>query len=171
MGRLFRLNGKTVQQNGVEPDVPLPVLSAQGSREASLPFSLPPETAAPNSYYKPLPPLPLARLREASTARTAASFSGIRKLQPEISALLNAENWPLQWNAAFAARQKLAQAARARHTAPPGGPQVTMHQFNRQRWQATAELKAISDEWLEDIAEDLYIRECYYIISDLIQPK
>ncbi|GGA97187.1 S41 family peptidase [Puia dinghuensis] len=68
ISKLYRVNGKTAQMKGVQPDVLLPdPPDARTQRESDEPFALPPTPIAANKYYLPLAPLPVEAERVIAT--------------------------------------------------------------------------------------------------------
>lgn len=61
VSKLYRVDGKTAQLNGVRPDILLPEPpGAMTQRESDEPSALSPTPIEANKYYRPLPELPIA---------------------------------------------------------------------------------------------------------------
>jgi carboxyl-terminal processing protease len=81
--KLYRVNGKSAQLNGVQPDIYLSdIYESLGYYETSLPFALPSDSVNKKVLYTPLSPLPIKELARESALRIASSesFQAITKL-------------------------------------------------------------------------------------------
>lgn len=175
-GKLYRLNGESAQKNGVQPDVVLPdAFDGLEYREKYMPNVLSSEPVPRNSYYKPLPALPVAGLSAKSTARINAddNFKDIlriialmiarREKQETIS--LKPEEYE-KW-----ARQNDKELESLKGTGlasgkvfKPGNHTADLSSFSNNEYA-----RELNQQWLDDIAEDIYIQEAFLILCDLIK--
>ncbi len=175
-GKLYRLNGESAQKTGVQPDVVLPdAFDGIEYREKFKPNVLSSEPVARNSYYKPLPALPVANLAAKSAARIKAdeNFKDIQRIialmiarrdkQETIS--LKAEEYE-QW-----ARQNDKELTSLKGTGQASGKlfKTGNHTADKNSFVNNEYAREINQQWLEEIAEDIYIQEAFQVICDLIK--
>lgn len=175
-GKLYRLNGESAQMTGVLPDVVLPdAFDGIEYREKFKPNVLSSEPVAKNSYYKPLPALPLAELATKSAARIKAdeNFKDIQRIialmiarrdkQETIS--LKTEEYE-QW-----ARQNDKELSSLKGNGLASGKlfRTGNHAADKTSFTNNEYAREINQQWLEEIAEDIYIQEAFLVICDLIK--
>jgi carboxyl-terminal processing protease len=175
-GKLYRLNGESAQKTGVLPDVVLPdAFDGIEYREKYKPNVLSSEPVAKNSYYKPLPVLPVADLAAKSAARIKAdeNFKDIQRIialmiarrdkQETIS--LKTEEYE-QW-----ARQNDKELASLKGTGLASGKlfRTGNHAADKTSFTNNEYAREINLQWLDQIAEDIYIQEAFLVICDLIK--
>lgn len=102
-GKLYRVTGKNHQAYGLTPDIQIPDFwSMAYPKEADYPYMLPADSIKGSSYLKPLPPLPVAELRQKSVARTSTEhpFTAYTQRAPEVKKLVAREDqtFPLKWD-------------------------------------------------------------------------
>jgi len=174
-GKIYRLNGETAQLNGVTPDIQLPdAFDGIDYREKFSPAVLPAETVAKNSYYRPLPPLPIAELSKRSEQRTNnEDFKGIRKAieyirmhngKTETISLKwdSFKKWSKQnqslWDVMEGEEKK--EISNRKYT-------VDVNSLDKALLVNNEYGKEINDRWTLNIAEDIYIQEAFSISCDL----
>jgi carboxyl-terminal processing protease len=177
LGKLYRLDGGTAQLNGVKPDVYLPdAFDVMDNREKDMPNVLAADTIKRNSYYKPLPPLPLKELEQASNQRIATlpefvalkhsiqQFAAFYKSKQQVIPLkLEAfEKWRAQNDVAMMQGDQNDGKASTLYA-------VANHQFESQRLQNNVYAGEINSVVVKNLQQDMYIEEVYRIVSDLIQ--
>ena len=181
-GKLYRLNGETAQLNGVGPDIVLPdAFDGLDYREKFLPFALTSDKSEKNSYYKSLALLPVSELAKRSTDRIIADndFLAIKKMAATIKARrekteiisLKADGFE-QW-----AKQNETELDFLKGNTSSISKKFTVDNHGLDKALLTNNsgyAKEINNEWLHNIAEDIYIQEAFFVLCDLInlqQPK
>jgi carboxyl-terminal processing protease len=152
--KFYRVNGMTTQHIGVVPDVILPdIFDGMNYHEAALPTALPSDTIKKNSYYKPLPALPLTSIAEKSRARISSDkqFELIRKYSRMIKDTVKILEEDLENT------QKVSQ-----HFT------VNANAFDAGLLKRDSYLAEINNNWIDKISKDIYIEEAYNILTDLI---
>lgn len=162
-GKLYRVNGRTAQRNGVVPDIELPEPVNEPSGEKLEPLALAADTVKANPYYTPLPPLPVDVLRQKSQMRLGAKNnfgigSAITARVQEIPLKLDQfEKWA----------QQNKPSAKRWHTDNPGFVALN-YQNSLQALPGDTYGKAVNEITLNHIQKDIYIGEAYHIICDLL---
>lgn len=167
--RLYRNSGKAVQQRGVQPDLLLPDAYQQyAEKEQDEPHALRADTVAAYKYFKPLKPLPLPALKQASSARIAKK-PRFAALQSYVVTATAPEKISLQWENAvkeftaaateMADTKQVLQQATTVYTPVNNSADATFAKNN------DAE---VNQRWLKRLAADPYIEEAYHIVHDLI---
>jgi carboxyl-terminal processing protease len=175
-GKLYRLNGESAQLKGVVPDVLLPdAFDALEFREKFSPNALPYDTVKKNTYYLPLPPLPVKELVQKSAVRIQndIGFQNIKtfvdleyKLQHEKTNFVplrwqQFENWRQQQDAGLHIKEGMFTSGIKKFTADN-------HQSDKQWMMNNEYAKEVNVIWLENISKDIYIREAFMVLCDLI---
>jgi carboxyl-terminal processing protease len=173
--KLYRVTGKTAQLKGVQPDIHLPdIFESLGYHESALPFALPADSINKKAYYTPLASLPVMKLDSISVRRVAAnkSFQFIEKLEdnPIIKEKKN-EKIPLTIEAF---RKKAAENnqfwnsledASKHHTSLYKAANVD---YDKDLISLDTYSKEISNILIENLESDIYLEECFQILTDLI---
>ncbi len=174
-GKLYRVNGSTAQLKGVAPDVVFPgAFDGLEIGERFQKFPLAADSVKRNSYYKPLPYLPVKELASRSATRINAhpDFQVIRKIIDEQKKMLqtNTRTIPLKADL-FEKRikqQELDLEAMKGVGKPSTAFVVENHTSDRQLMVNNPYAKEINDAWLKNLADDIYIQEAFLVITDLI---
>ena len=175
IAKLYRLTGGSAQFNGVFPDVILPdAFDALEYREKFSKYALLPDTGKRNSYYKPLPALPVNELAKKSAARVIASdeFNEIKKFIEEGKKLYSAKTRtiPLKWDLFekwMKENDKVEQMLNEDET-PTKKFTVENHAGDKESFRNNAYAKEVNEVWLKNIAGDIYIEEAFSVLLDLI---
>lgn len=174
-GKLYRLNGETAQMNGVKPDIMLPdAFDAIEYREKFQAFALPAEAVAKNSYYQPLPALPVGELSKLSSARvnSDSNFQAIKKIneavksdrstRETISLKQNSfEEWARQRTLDMSAMEGNEKYSAKKFT-------VENHSLDKNLLANNEYSRDVNNRWLNDIGENIYIREAFLVLCDLL---
>jgi carboxyl-terminal processing protease len=176
LGKLYRVSGETAQLNGVKPDVMLPdAFDGMEYREKFLPAALQAETVTKNGYYRPLAALPVGELSKKSKERVDADqqFTAIKKLNDVVrSRRSKNETIPLKWDE-FEKWSKQRDAEleilEGETTTPTNKYTVDNHSLDKTLLTNNEFAREINKTWLEDISEDIYIREAFLVLCDLIK--
>jgi carboxyl-terminal processing protease len=174
VGKLYRLDGNSVQLKGVQPDVLLPdAFAAVDGGERQLPAALLSDAISRNAYYKPLAPLPVGNLAAASAARigTDSRFAKVQESLAKMASIKTKGEIPLQPAAYEAWRiqnESLVQKEPSASTASTRFA-VLNHGYEQQRLQTNTYAGEINKVQRDDLQKDIYIEETYRIVADLIQ--
>lgn len=175
-GKLYRLNGATAQLNGVTPDVILPdAFDGIEYREKFSPNALVAEQIAKNSYYKPLPLLPVSELAAKSNLRLKNdnNFRDIQKIIDLVVARRGkAEVVSLKWDEFEKwAKEKDKEQDILTGNGEPAVKQfaVLNHSLDKEFINKSGYAQEINQEWLTNISSDIYIQEAFFILCDLIK--
>lgn len=170
---LYRLTGKTAQQQGVEPDIMLPDLLqsiAEKEKDQATAFRL--NTIEANKYYKPLPVIAKADLQ--TSARTFIDTSGYFKKLVEFESwyksMEQSASFPLTLKDVFAFKQKQTVFAEYFESYKPVSQfKVDNHQLRKQRLLASSVLTESDNEVKAFISSDPYIQICYKLVQQMIK--
>ena len=179
IGRFYRVTGGTHQLIGVQPDIHLPDLTeSAGYGESYLRYALQPDQVKRASYFNPLPPMPVGELFTKSNDRVSTSdaFKVIGRYSDFIKRSLKASKGaiPLQYDEYLNFSKQYRTEARSLQkeyeSIKPSGT------YKTQNLLADADhLKMqhyIADELkntVENIDKDIYIQECFSIITDYLK--
>jgi len=173
--RLYRVTGKSIQQQGVQPDILLPRFYEFASeKEALQPFALNHDSMEAYKYFKPMATLPLAGLQAASKERIRVNdtFKTLAMISARLEKITNIP-FPSSWDETEAKIRE----AHVQHTHLKSA-------FSNTKWYTPANHASdksllskhiipieMNSRWLEKLAKDVYIEECYHILTDLINHK
>lgn len=178
VGKLYRVNGGTSQLNGVAPDLVLPdAFEGMELGERYAKYPLQPDSVKRNNYYKPLPALPVKELLTKSSARVAADpdFTMIRKIADErkrlkatavITIPLKAELFE-KW---AAEQEQNLELMKGETTTADAHYTVENHASDKQFLKDEYSVEK-NKEWLQRLASDIYLREAFRILADLVNMK
>jgi carboxyl-terminal processing protease len=175
IAKLYRLTGGSAQFYGVSPDVILPdAFDALEFREKFSKYALIPDTGKRNSYYKPLPPLPVHELARRSATRVMASdeFREVRKFieeEKKINAVVT-RTIPLKWDQfeKWMKENETDEGVPDEEETPTQKYTVENHTGDKELFRNNTYAKEVNEVWLKNIAGDIYIEETFYVLLDLI---
>lgn len=174
VGKLFRLDGRTSQLHGVKPDVVLPdAFDGLEIGERFEDHALPADTVKRNAYYKPLPFLPVKELAQRSATRIGSDqdFQLIKKVAEEQQKelLAPARSIPLKAETfeKWAADQELDLETAKGEASKNTSYKVENHGFDNKVLQDEY-LKEKNAAWMTMLARDIYIREAFLVLTDLV---
>lgn len=178
LGRFYRVTGSTHQLKGVQPDIYLPDLTeAAGYGEAFQRYPLAPDTVKRASYFKPLPPLPIAQLSDLSAARVKASEAfnmvGSYKDFVKKARRMAKESVPLQYEEYLDFSKKYRKEAVALEKQYEAVKKAGI--FKTKNLEADADRIKLEHKvddlkkTMENIDKDIYIQECFSIITDYLK--
>ena len=176
LAKFYRLDGQSTQLKGVRPDVVLP--DAFDGLDIGEQFShnaLSSDSAKRNSYYKPLSLLPLNELakRSADRIKNDDDFKEIEKLL-EVQADIRKSKMeviPLKWDEFekwIKQHEPETDFTESKAPAKKNKFEAVNNQLDKQWFQNNEFEKEINRKWLENIADDFYIREAFLVVCDLI---
>lgn len=174
--KFYRIDGSTTQWKGVSPDIELPdMYEGLGAGESAKPSALLPDNAK-KGIYRPLPPLPIAQLKNSSNKRTVADsgFARIKRIAAWIKTMEQGRKIPLQWNTYIPEYRKNMEMYQALQQLERDGVQnivsVNNNNFDKEKIKfASPSGKQLNDTYLRQIAADHYVIEAFNILHDWIR--
>jgi carboxyl-terminal processing protease len=170
--RLYRVTGKSIQMQGVIPDVVLPdPYTSFGERESDNKFSIRPDTVARYKYFKPLKEIQKNGLQQLSEARVKnAKFKALDDYTQAVIQGMKKEKISLKWDAVEKEVRESKVSVTEKSFAVPTTVFSTGNNSSDQKLIGNDEIaKEINQRWLQRIAQDPYIEETYQIMLDLIK--
>ncbi len=173
--RLFRVTGGSVQGKGVTPDILLPDFTALFTvHESEQEFVLRSDSLEKNSFYKPLPGLPMSQLQVRSRERVNANpdFKKVMELTERYRDKVSVESESLRWTDAVQKHLQLNEVLDAIRSMKNAGtcPYVVLnHQSQIDLMKGDEFATAFNKQWLEKLTTDLTLRESFYVVNDLIE--
>jgi len=176
-GKIYRVTGQTAQLNGVIPDIRLPdIFDAMEYREKFSPDVLISDTVKRNTYYKPLPPLPVNELSRFSEQRINSNknFLDIQKtIKTETEIIkMQSRTIPLQpdtFEKWMEQTVEMKKQTREKDEYSTNLFMVENHSQDKERMKTDAYAKEINGIIFKNLQQDIYIEEAFNIISDLIK--
>ncbi len=174
VGKFYRVTGKTVQFNGVKPDVMLPdAYEAFPFRESGKPAALLPDTSR-KTYYQALPALPLSILAEKSKERVNQSerFKNILQLKEWWKKKLSGYIVPLKadlYEKLNEEHGKLFEKFTDTAMIPTNFYTVENTETDSHKLQISKERRETNEVWLKKLKQDIYLEESFRIILDLLK--
>ena len=175
IAKLYRLTGGSAQFNGVSPDVILPdAFDAMEYREKFSKYALIPDTGKRNSYYKPLPALPVSELAKRSATRVIANdgFKEVKKFIEEEKKLnvVTTRTIPLKWDSfeKWMKENEEDEGIMDEEEMPTRKYTVENHAGDKEQFRNNPYAKEVNEVWLKNIAGDIYIEEAFSVLLDLI---
>lgn len=172
--KLYRVNGKSAQRNGVMPQIYLTEMYDHiNYRESSYRLSLPSDSVTKKVYYTPLKPFPVKELSEKSSLRTGKDpgYLFIRKLNDTLPVLMKGmEKMPLNFTAFESRTRSLYRWSSGMEMSKieGSGPAVENTDYEKQLISMDSYEKETNKAVIRNIQADLFIQEAYHIISDVI---
>ena len=176
-GMLFRATGKTNQCNGTVPDINLPDLySEMKYKESESPNFLKPDSIKRAVYFHPEPALPVYSLNEKSKVRTDHDkyFNAIESTAKLLGELRSGENQKIalkldefisdekaysrKWKLSKTVMNDTTQTTYKASTLSSDASLLKNDSFKGQEY----------NDKLKEISSDVYIKEGYLILNDLI---
>jgi carboxyl-terminal processing protease len=173
--KLYRVTGSSAQGKGVKPDIALPdLVSALTGHEADMPYALPADSAKKRTYYKPLLPMPLVKLRKQSEARvnTSEPFQKIVKIDKWFSEQNTHKTEPvlLNWSQ-FVKKEEESPiySMSFEKPIPHAFYSVTNSAVDQKRMNVDEYAEVFSKTWRSRLSNDIYVTEAFLILSDLLE--
>jgi len=177
-GRIYRINGKSIQKNGVLPDIMLPdFFSITDFSERATPFALDPDSIVKKTYPQLLSPLPLRELNRLSAQRREndAKLKGlenyIKVMRHEISADQNEVATWQSLNKRVGEIKQTALEMQKLLAVKATAYQIMPTQFSTQRLQLDDYSDEVSKTWINNLMLDPQLEEAYFIMNDFIDLK
>ncbi len=175
MSRLYRINGKSVQQSGVEPDITFPdVYDLFDIREKSIPFSMLPDSVSKRTYYTPYPSLPIQELRRKSMSRqeTSATFRTITNFAAYKASENGDARKQVLWTDMLSLQREDEKWFDELNTAlhvRASSYTINFYEFAKPRMQFDAYANQVSEGWMNTLSHDAGLEEAFNIVCDLIE--
>jgi carboxyl-terminal processing protease len=170
---LYRVTGKTAQQQGVEPDILLPdLLQSIAEREKDEVTAFRLNSIEPNKYYKPLPAVAKDNLQQTAKTYVDSSlyFKKLGEFEAWFKSMEQSAGFPLTLNDVLAFKQKQnVYTGYFESYTPASEFKVENHQLRKQRLLASAVLTESDNEVKAFISSDPYIQICYKLIEQMIK--
>ena len=175
VNKFYRVSGTTTQHQGVKPDILMPdVFDELDYRESAAFHSLPADEVKRNSYYKPLPLLPIDKLKIKSEARVKdnLSFAEVKKFAHVLeeerrrdSAIIS-----LKWTDYVKSMQVAPDTkAELKKIEQPTSIYIVENSLlDKEKIKADTYLRENNNKWLQRIGADIYVQECFNILTDYI---
>jgi carboxyl-terminal processing protease len=171
ISKLYRINGTTAQENGVQPDIRIHDLTeVEPEREKTSAFTIHAAAVDPNRYYQPYHPLPGEEMRRFARSFTDSSryFMALKDYidyrnkpkSPKDVSLQMEDQMKLEEEGAFA--QEQARDLRSGLRAPY---EVQWHGYENERMKTDENLRFDNALWKEVLLSDPEIVLSYLIAS------
>lgn len=177
MERLYKVNGKSLQKIGLEPDIELPdILKTMNINESAEPYALNNDRVFKKTDFNQLPELPIQKLKTESEQRILAS-EVLNRVKHITDSIVNITDSTITIPLTFAAYKqkhmketdmlvKIQKLSENSSNSLPyhisgkySSKRITKHNFYN---------KTIEETLIQQVKEDVYIREAYLILNDLI---
>lgn len=170
---LYRVTGKTAQQQGVEPDILLPdLLQSIAEREKDEVTAFQLNSIEPNKYYKPLPAVAKDNLQQTAKTYVDSSlyFKKLGEFEAWFKSMEQSTGFALSLNDVLAFKQKQnVYTGYFESYTPVSDFKVENHQLRKQRLLASEVLTESDNEVKAFISSDPYIQICYKLIQQMIK--
>jgi carboxyl-terminal processing protease len=170
VGEIYNVKGSSHQQTGIIPDIPInPSKNIFNYNEAALDNSLKISTTSKQSYYKPLPELPIQELKQKSSERTANQinkngYSVTYNDNKDLLVPLNIDEYKQFLKAIYLG---IYNPAIAKNTETPNFS-ATSSEFNNLLNNFNSDSREIFESHCISIQRDYEIQEAYNILIDYV---
>ncbi len=175
VNKFYRVSGGTTQHQGVKPDIQMPdVFDELDYRESAAYHSLPVDEVKRNAYYKPLALLPIDKLKIKSDARTKdnASFAEVKKIAHLllVDRRRDSNIISLKWTDYIKNLQAGTdtKAEFKKLEQPTSIYAVENSVLDKEKFKSDTYLRENNTKWLQRIVTDIYVQECFNILTDYI---
>lgn len=173
--KIYRVTGKTAQQRGVVPDIPLPNLyDSIEFGEAFLEGPLLSDSISKKIYYTPMRELPVCELKERSAVRVKRNeaFQQLIRCSDVLSGLKEKlDSVSLTWTdykSLIANEGKDFELLKEKTDIPTTAFKVGNHLFDRERMASDEYVLKVNEIWAKNLSTDISLTEAFYIICDYI---
>ena len=167
ISKLYRVDGRTAQFSGVQPDIVLPEPpAAMTQRESDEPSALAPTPIDGNKYYRPLPVLPIAAEQSIADQAIAASAYFQKAKQTVRPTSKKITDYSLNLNDIIAAGKgkKDADVPRENQLFTVANPA-----YEEQRLQTDETVKKINETRKKTVQQDPYLGVTWQLAVGLIK--
>jgi carboxyl-terminal processing protease len=173
--KLYRVNGKSAQLNGVRPDIYLPdIYESLNSYENALPFALPSDSVNKKVFYSPLKQLPISELSKESAKRRASieSFQIIEKMVGD-SSLKRRKRETFSLDISSFGKIIKEKYAWYEALANAGSRDVNLFKvdnvgYDKDLIKMDTYSQEINDLIIKNLQTDIYVEETFQILNNLI---
>jgi carboxyl-terminal processing protease len=176
-GKMYRVSGRSLQGNGVAPDITLPdIYSRINIGESATPFALKRDSTSKKCFYKPLVPIEHRALRSASMNRITSNRS-FQQLQVSLDSLIDHVNKDsleisLSWSdyaSKSYKRKYYQQRVKEVLSNSTTAYQVRNTSSEQQRLILDEPAQELLQVWSKKLKADMYVEESYLILCDAIK--
>lgn len=170
--KLYRVTGKSIQRQGVQPDIELPdPYESFGEHESDNPYALKPDTVSAYKYFHPMKPLVTTGLKQQSATRVMnKKFKALGEYAEMMTQEYRKGKMSLKWDLA---EKQLRQAAGSEQEKLLISQGTIFYPANNRAdlkfINVTDIAREINRQWLQRIGQDPYIEESFSILMDLIK--
>lgn len=169
--RIYRVNGKSLQLDGVVPNIEVPEITAAfGLKEQKLKFPIQPKSISKKVYYTPFPPIELTALKAGSENRVSNSsyFKSIDGFGHHFTGAV-----PLDVKGFIQFMSQLEERSKtlAEDQSGEGTYKVYASGLNASLFTVDSYHKEISENSLKEIKASHYVREACFILDDYLSTK
>jgi carboxyl-terminal processing protease len=168
--RMYRINGKSVQTIGVDPDITIPQPGDEvAEREGVVPFALPADSVSKKTYAQILPQLPLAELRHLSQVRidTSSTFRQISAYMDAVKTLVEFGNGDLAvYMTGFVRYLEELRNVTAELETVKGSFGINLHEYGR--LDIDEYTRSVNKAWIRHLSQDVSVGEAYEVVCDYI---
>ncbi len=172
--RLYRLKGDSYQGRGVVPDVYVPdLLDGEDDREDLDPFSVTRQLIDRDTYFKPYPEISLSQVRSDNQTRLEANgFSRLKLISDSLR--ISRQLLGAGFNVSDFLRVRRLQEQKEQGLEKLRSENLRLfkaenHEFDKTLISIDSKKNAIEAMTLKNLENNLYIRNAYAVITDLIR--
>lgn len=178
MEKLYNLDGTSYQKSGLKPDIELPDLyKPMKINESSYPYALEPDESGKKVFYLPLPVLPITELAHNSSQRMLSSpvFSEIQRISDSISnskaEMRVIKLTPGLFGESYYLKSGFIKKLEKMIDQESDSVPFTINgsNFNKRMVRNNAYKKEKIESATTQMNKDVFIKEAFMIISDLIK--
>jgi carboxyl-terminal processing protease len=174
-GKIYRITGKSYQGLGIMPDIKLPGYFEFDKREAEFSHAFSPDSINKKVIYPTLPKFPMEYLNQNSAKRieSNASFNKIINFNNTIGKTISQKDIiPLNINTYKNTEWQNYKTIKTLDSIvhiKTSTYLVSNNNYDKQVFKLDNYKQEMNNELINNVETDIYIEECYNIISDLLK--
>jgi len=175
-GKIFRIDGKSYQRNGVTPDISLPdIYENFTQKESDLPFALKNDSVKPSVTFSRLINLPVDTLAQLSKNRMVKSekFSQVIQLNRSAKGLTSSKRKATlnlsQYKSESEKLKQMMSDFENIHSSVNTQFSVENTAFKLKEIQSDSLEVEMNDKFKDSIRKDIYVDEAYSVVLDLLR--
>lgn len=175
--KIYRITGSTFQKTGVIPDITLPGHMEFGYREADTPNALPNDSIAKKVMYIPLVPYPVKELAQLSNSRISKNkqFQGLIAYNDSLRHFLK-NSYTISLNPKSFYKSEYHFYEMFQRLDSITYSQTNLYvtdfpSFDKQEIELNPYKKEMNEQMQKKAQNDIYIQECFQILTDFINFK
>ena len=175
-GKIFRIDGKSYQRNGVTPDILLPdIYENFTQKESDLPFALKNDSVKPSVTFSRLINLPVDTLAQLSKNRMVKSekFSQVIQLNRSAKGLTSSKRKATlnlsQYKSESEKLKQMMSDFENIHSSVNTQFSVENTAFKLKEIQSDSLEVEMNDKFKDSIRKDIYVDEAYSVVLDLLR--